>query len=97
MGEDRIREYVYYTETKQHLNRKREAANRYLLDTWNGMAYYFYYEKGKETTLTYDKLSIIKQKAERYIVYADTCTIDKDYLNEKNIIFKKIPRDIQKF
>jgi adenine-specific DNA-methyltransferase len=61
------------------------------------VAYYFYYEKGKETTLNYDKLSIIKQKAERYIVYADTCTIDKDYMNEKSIIFKKIPRDIQKF
>ena len=97
VGEDRIREYIYYTETKQHLSRKREAANCYLLDTWNGVAYYFYYERGKETTLTYDKLSIIKQKAERYIVYADTCTIDKDYLNEKSIIFKKIPRDIQKF
>lgn len=97
VGEDRIREYIYYTDTKQHLSRKREAANRYLLDTWNGVAYYFYYEQGKETTLTYDKLSIIKQKAERYIVYADTCTIDKDYLNEKSIIFKKIPRDIQKF
>lgn len=97
VGEDRIREYIYYTETKQHLSRKREAANRYLLDTWNGVAYYFYYEQGKETTLNYDKLSIIKQKAERYIVYADTCTLDKDYMNEKSIIFKKIPRDIQKF
>lgn len=97
VSEDRIREYIYYTETKQHLSRKREVANRYLLDIWNGMAYYFYYEKGKETTLTYDKLSIIKEKAERYIVYADTCTLDKDYMNEKNIIFKKIPRDIQKF
>lgn len=97
VGEDRIREYVYYTETKQHLSRKREKSNPYLLDTWNGVGYYFYYEQGRETTLTYDKLSIIKEKAERYIVYADTCTLDKDYMNEKSIIFKKIPRDIQKF
>lgn len=97
VGEDRIREYVYYTETKQHLSRKRDERNPYLLDTWNGMGYYLYYEPSHETALTYDKLSIIREKAERYIVYADTCTIDKDYLTEKNIIFRKIPRDIQKF
>lgn len=97
VGEDRIREYVYYTDTKQHLSRKREAKNPYLLDTWNGVGYYLYYEQGKETTLNYDKLSIIKEKAERYIVYADTCTLDKDYMTEHNITFRKIPRDIQKF
>lgn len=97
VGEDRIREYVYYTETKQHLSRKRDERNRYLLDTWNGVGYYLYYEPNQETALTYDKLSIIREKAERYIVYADTCTIDKDYMTEKNIIFRKIPRDIQKF
>lgn len=97
VGEDRIREYVYYTDTKQYLSRKREAKNPYLLDTWNGVGYYLYYEKGKETTLNYDKLSIIKEKAERYIVYADTCTLDKDYMTEHNITFRKIPRDIQKF
>ena len=97
VGEDRIREYVYYTDTKQYLSRKREAKNPYLLDTWNGVGYYLYYEKGKETTLNYDKLSIIKEKAERYIVYADTCTLDKDYMTEHKITFRKIPRDIQKF
>ncbi len=97
VGEDRIREYVYYTASKQHLSRKRDNKNRYLLDTWNGTGYYLYYEPNQETAFTYDKLSIIGEKAERYIVYADTCTIDNDYLTEKNIIFRKIPRDIQKF
>lgn len=97
VGEDRIREYVYFTASKQHLSRKRDNKNRYLLDTWNGTGYYLYYEPNQETAFTYDKLSIIGEKAERYIVYADTCTIDKDYLTEKNIIFRKIPRDIQKF
>lgn len=97
VGEDRIREYVYYTASKQHLSRKRDNKNRYLLDTWNGTGYYLYYEPNQETAFTYDKLSIIGEKAERYIVYAETCTIDKDYLTEKNIIFRKIPRDIQKF
>lgn len=97
VSEDRIREYVYYTETKQHLSRKRDDRNRYLLDTWNGVGYYLYYEPNQETAFTHNSLNIIGEKAERYIVYADTCTIDKDYLTDKNIIFRKIPRDIQKF
>lgn len=97
VGKDRIREYVYYTETKQYLNRKYENRNSYLLDTWNGIGYYLYYEPNQETVLTYDKLNIINEKAERYIIYADKCTIDEDYLTENNIIFKKIPRNIKKF
>lgn len=97
VSEDRIREYVYYTETKQHLSRKRDDRNRYLLDTWNGVGYYLYYEPNQETAFTHNSLNIIGEKAERYIVYADTCTIDKNYLTDKNIIFRKIPRDIQKF
>lgn len=97
VSEDRIREYVYYTETKQHLSRKRDDRNRYLLNTWNGVGYYLYYEPNQETAFTHNSLNIIGEKAERYIVYADTCTIDKDYLTDKNIIFRKIPRDIQKF
>ncbi|MBQ6269923.1 MAG: site-specific DNA-methyltransferase [Bacteroidetes bacterium] len=96
VGEDCIREYVYYTETKQYLNRKRDNLNRYLLDTWNGVGYYLYYERNKETALTYDTLNIMGEKAESYIVYADTCTIDNDYLTENNIIFRKIPRNIKK-
>ena len=97
VGEDRIRQYVYYTETKRHLSRQRESRNRYLLDTCNGVGYYLFYEPGRETAFTYDHLGIIGEKAESYVVYADTCTIDKDYLSGKNIIFRKIPRDIQKF
>ena len=97
VGEDRIRQYVYYTETKRHLSRQRESRNRYLLDTCNGVGYYLFYEPGHETAFTYDHLGIIGEKAESYVVYADTCTIDKDYLSGKNIIFRKIPRDIQKF
>jgi adenine-specific DNA-methyltransferase len=36
-------------------------------------------------------------KAEQYIIYADVCLLDKDYMLKHNIIFKKIPRDIKRF
>jgi len=97
IGEQKIREYIYYTETKQHLSRKQTKEDKYLLDSYNQTAYYFYYEKNKLTTLSLDTLNIVETKEEQYIIYADNCLIDKEYMLEKNIIFKKIPRDIKRF
>ena len=96
VGEDKIRNYIYYTETKQPLKRTR-AGGSYLLDTLNGTGYYFYYEKDRLTNLSLEDLSIVSEKAEQYIIYADTCTIDEQTRAKLNIIFKKIPRDIRRF
>lgn len=95
--EDKIREYIYYTETKQHLERERKEECKYLLDTYNDTGYYFYYEKEQITTLCLDTLNIITERAEQYVVYADKCLIDEKDLAVKNIVFKKIPRDIKRF
>lgn len=97
VGEDKIREYIYYTETKQYLERVRKNDSRYLLNTYNNTGYYFYYEKDRITTLSIDTLNIVTERAEQYVIYADKCTIDKDDLAAKNIVFKKIPRDIKRF
>ena len=97
VGEQKIREYIYYTETKQHLEREQVAEQKYLLDTYNNTGYYFYYEKDKFTTLSLETLSIVTEKAEQYLIYADHCLLEKEYLMAKNIIFKKIPRDIKRF
>ena len=96
VGEDKIRNYIYYTETKQPLTRM-HAGGSYLLDTLNGTSYYFYYEKDRLTNLSLEDLSIVTEKAEQYIIYADTCTIDEQTRAKLNIIFKKIPRDIRRF
>lgn len=96
VDEENIRHYIYYTETKQPLTRKREN-NSYLLNTFNGTGYYFYYEKDRLTNLSLEDLSIVTEKAEQYIIYADTCTIDEQTRAKLNIIFKKIPRDIRRF
>lgn len=96
VGEEKIRKYIYYTETKQPLTRGRENRS-YLLDTYHGTGYYFYYEKDNLTNLSLENLNIVTEKAEQYIIYADTCTIDEDTRGRLNIIFKKIPRDIRRF
>lgn len=97
INEEKIREYIYYTETKQHLERKRTEAAKYLLDTYNATGYYFYYERDRLTTLSIDTLHIVTERAEQYIIYADICTIPPQVLAAQNISFKKIPRDIKRF
>lgn len=97
VGENKIREYIYYTETRQYLKRNQEEGSKYLLDTYNDTGYYFYYEKDKLTTLGLDTLSIVSERADQYIIYADKCLLDKEYMLAKNIVFKKIPRDIKRF
>lgn len=97
VGEKKIREYIYYTETKKHLEREQLAEHKYLLNTYNNTSYYFYYEKDRFTTLSLETLSIVAEAAEQYLIYADHCLLDKDYMMARNIIFKKIPRDIKRF
>lgn len=97
IGEEQIREYIYYTETKQHLERARTEASKYLLDTYNATGYYFYYERDRLTTLGVDTLHIVTERAEQYVIYADVCTLSKEDMAAKNIVFKKIPRDIKRF
>ena len=96
IGEEKIREYIYYTETKRHLEHERSDASKYLLDTYNATGYYFYYERDRLTTLSIDTLHIVTERAEQYVIYADTCTVPPQVLAAQNITFKKIPRDIKR-
>ena len=97
VGEARIREYIYYTETREHLTRKQNETYPYLLDYHNDVGYFFYYKKDELTELSYDTLNIVPMKADHYVIYADTCAISKEELAKMNISFKKIPRDINRF
>ena len=93
VGIDKIREYIWYTETRK-LMPASAPDHPYLLGTNNGTAYYFYYDPQNVTVLDYSFLSTIKDKADGYIIYADRCALSDNKLTELGIIFKKIPRDI---
>ena len=95
VGEDEIRKYVYYMETKLPLEVGVDD-NRYYMGKANDTAYYFYYEKDKPTTLNREFLSTVKTKASGYLIYADVCALPKETLDKNGIVFKKIPRDIKK-
>lgn len=93
IGIDKIREYVYFTETKQRLEPTRED-EPYYMGTHIGSAYYFYYDSDKVTTLSREFLHSIKTKADAYVIYADMCILSESELERFNITFKKVPRDI---
>ena len=95
IGEDEIRKYVWFTETKQRLE-PRKADEPYYLGKYVDNAYYFYYEKEQITTLNNDFLNTIQTAAGAYVIYADLCTLSDSELEKYNITFKKIPRDITK-
>ena len=93
VGVDKIRAYIWYTETGEAMQ-EAETENPYYLGTSRDTAYYFYYERDRRTTLNYDFLETVTPDAEGYLIYADVCTIPEEVLKKYNIVFKKIPRDI---
>ncbi len=91
--EAKIREYVYYTETRRPLHEP-SADEKHLLGVHDRHAYYFYYEPDQLTTLNKAFLRTIKTRAESYLIYADVNTLSAEEMEKFHINFKKIPRDI---
>ena len=92
---EKIREYVYFTDTKSRLE-KPHPDEPYFMGVHVNSAYYFYYEKKTATTLNREFLHTVKTRADAYVIYADLCTLSDAELEKYHITFKKIPRDITK-
>lgn len=91
---EQIRSYVWFSETNTSYTITTD--HPYLLGSYKGCDYYFYYAKGEETCLDWSFLNTIKHKAEIYIIYADRCLLTEEEMTKFNIRFKKIPRDIKR-
>ena len=91
-----IREYLYYTETNHVLPQSNNGHPAHL-GNFEGVAYYFVYNKDETTTLDATFLASISEKADRYVIYADNCIMPQKFLFDHDITFKKIPRDIRRF
>ena len=94
---ERIREYIWFTETRSSLSPTISADNNYFLGKNEDTAYYFYYEPNAATILGYAFLESIKTTAQQYVIYADNCSLSDEFMTAKSLIFKKIPRDITRF
>ena len=92
---EKIREYIWFMETKQPYAPP-SGGNPYYLGKHNSTGYYFYYEPQRVTVLDYTFLATITEKTSGTIIYADRCSITEDKLAQMGIVFKKIPRDISR-
>ena len=92
---EKIREYIWFMETKQPYAPP-GGGNPYYLGKHNSTGYYFYYEPQRVTVLDYAFLSTITEKADGTVIYADRCSISEDKLAKMGVTFKKIPRDISR-
>ena len=92
---EKIREYIWFMETKQPYAPP-SGGNPYYLGKHNSTGYYFYYEPQRVTVLDYAFLSTITKKTDGTVIYADRCSISEDKLAKMGVTFKKIPRDISR-
>lgn len=92
---EKIREYIWFMETKQPYAPP-SGSNPYYLGQHNDTGYYFYYKPQRVTVLDYAFLSTITEKADGTVIYADRCSISEDKLAKMGVTFKKIPRDISR-
>lgn len=95
VGVNKIREYIYFTDTKSQMPES-HPDEPYFMGVHVNSAYYFYYEKQVVTTLNREFLHTVKTRADAYVIYADLCTLSDAELEKYHITFKKIPRDITK-
>ncbi len=89
-----LRQYIWFTETKDSSAISDEG---YYLGSLNGISYYFCYDSNKSVSFDDSMLPILKSGSEGHVVYADVCYLSDQLLKDRNIIFKKIPRDIRRF
>ena len=109
VGEAAIRDYVAYTEnipTDFQCGKDGSQVSLYALGVSQTALWLFYYEREQVTSLNLDFLASLNIKVllenggkrpEHFIIYADKCALDKDFLVKHNITFKRIPRDITRF
>lgn len=92
---ERVREYVWFTETGQPFSNP-PSAHPYFLGRYEDASLFFVYEPDRVTSLDRGYLASIPIEcaASSYVIYADTCLLSDEELRSLNITFKKIPRDI---
>lgn len=103
VGAEAIRHYVAYTEgiPSQAQLTQDNTISPYALGVHNDALYVFYYERERITTLGVEflntlNLTELKPRPSGYIVYADKCAVNDEFLLQHGIVFKRIPRDISR-
>ncbi len=92
-----LRQYVWWQETGTQL--PPDAATppdhpSYLSTAPDGARIYFDYHPAHPSTLDAAWLGGLTVPAPRYVIYADSCEVNADWLAMYDVVYKKIPRDL---
>ena len=102
VGINAIRDYITYSEgiPTHEQTSPDNPYNPYVLGVNREVAWIFFYETERVTTLDIEFLGTLqfgKHKPVSVIIYADKCLLSPEFMRKHNIRFKKIPRDITRF
>jgi adenine-specific DNA-methyltransferase len=102
VGVTAIRDYITYSEgiPTHEQTTPDNPNNPYVLGLNREVAWIFFYETERVTTLDIEFLGTLqfgKHKPVSVIIYADKCLLSPEFMRKHNIRFKKIPRDITRF
>ena len=93
---EEIKKYLFYIETNKEIEEDDGEDKKIFIGSSGGTAYYIFYDSSCPTVLNYDSLKEVRRKFDQYIIYADSCSLSNSFMEKYHIVFKKIPRDIQK-
>ena len=89
---EQLREYVYFTETRQSLP---SSDRQFLLGIHDGRAIYFLYDPARELAIDDEFVfSTLDDGAESRVIYAERTFCGERFLNRYNTTFKRIAADI---
>ena len=89
-----FRRYIWMAETRAEVPVQFSSGSDALLGVHLGTGYYVLHESGEGIDLDFSFLRTLGVLDERTVVYASSCSLDSEFLQEHSIVFKKIPRDI---
>ena len=89
---EQIRAYVWATETATKYVKPECDDCAEFLGVDKGIAYYFH-----TGVLDSDFLATMRTRADAYVIFAESCAVDAEFMEKYKIEFRKIPRDIIKY
>ena len=88
---EKVREYIWQADTHTEYKKPEVEDCEGFMGVHKNIAYYL------TETLDYEFLATMRTRADEYVIYAETCAVDKEFLYKHKIEFRKIPRDIRSY
>ena len=88
---EKIREYIWQVDTHTEYLKAEVDDCAEFIGVHKNVAYYL------TEILDYEFLATMRTRADNYVIYAETCTVDKEFLYKHRIEFRKVPRDILRY